>query len=239
MRYIILVAACAMLCLSACRYSVNRSIRGNGNSATRNHSVGSFTKVDVSGPFDVFVSQGTTASVRVEADENLQEYIEVRVAGDGLNIDTRDHVNLRPRSAIRVYITSPVYNGLSVTGSGDLKSNSRLTSDHLSLNVTGSGDMAVEVDAPVVNSEITGSGSISIRGATRSLDAEVNGSGEVHAFDLLSENTTIAISGSGDAEVFASKQLKINVAGSGDVRYKGSASVNQSVAGSGNVRKVN
>jgi hypothetical protein len=57
--------------------------------------------------------------------------------------------------------------------------------------------------------------------------------------DLLSENTKVTIAGSGDVEIFASKQLDVNISGAGDVKYKGNPSVNKSVAGAGDIRKIN
>ena len=68
--------------------------------------------------------------------------------------------------------------------------------------------------------------------------SEINGSGEVHSFNLLSEATEVEINGSGNAEVFASKQLNVSISGSGDVQYKGSPVVNQSISGVGHIRKV-
>lgn len=238
MRRLILIAFAATIVLASCEVRGSRRLRGNGNATSQVRSVGAFSKVDVSGPYDIVITQGATASVRVDADENLQQYIEVVVNGDQLEIDTRDGINIRPRKDIKIYITAPLFHALSVTGSGDLKSASKLTSDRLALSVTGSGDMMVDIDAPMVETKITGSGSISVNGNTRTLNSEINGSGEIHAFNLMSENTDVEISGSGEAEVFASKGLKISIAGSGDVAYKGTASVNQSIAGSGNIRKV-
>jgi hypothetical protein len=237
MRRFVIIASAAIV-LASCEFRGNRRIRGNGTASSQLRSVGSFSKVDVSGPYEVIVTQGDAESVRVEADENLQQYIEVVVQGDQLEIDTRDGINIRPRKDIKIYITAPLFRALSVTGSGDVKSTSKLTSDRIALSVTGSGDIMVDIDAPVVETEITGSGSININGNTRTLNAEINGSGEVHAFSLMSENTDVEISGSGEAEVFASKGLEVSIAGSGDVAYKGTASVNQSIAGSGNIRKV-
>jgi hypothetical protein len=56
--------------------------------------------------------------------------------------------------------------------------------------------------------------------------------------DLQSENTTVKIYGSGNADVFASVKLDVHVAGSGDVRYKGNAQTSSSIAGSGSVKKI-
>jgi hypothetical protein len=177
--------------------------------------------------------------VKIEGDENLLEYIEIENQGDDLEIRTRRGYNLRPRSGIKIYITAPSFDKLAVTGSGELKTQTKISNGkNVGVSVTGSGDMILNIDAPSINSEITGSGNITINGGTRNFSTEVTGSGEVHAFDLLSENTKVTITGSGDVEIFASKQLDINISGSGDVKYKGNPSVNKSVAGAGDIRQI-
>jgi hypothetical protein len=177
--------------------------------------------------------------VKIEGDENLLEYIEIENQGDDLEIRTRRGYNLRPRTGIKVYVTAPSFDKLAVTGTGELKTQTKISNGKsMDVRVTGSGDMILNIDAPSINTRITGSGNIRINGGTRNFSTEVTGSGEVHAFDLLSESTDVEISGSGDVEVFASKQLKISISGSGDVKYKGNPSVNQSINGSGNVRKI-
>ncbi len=212
---------------------------GNGVMSTQQRNLGDFNGVDVSGPVKVFISQNSVSSVKIEGDENLLEYIEIENNGDELDIRTRRGYNLRPRTGIKIYVTAPSFDELAVTGAGELKTQTKISSaKNMDIRVTGSGDMILNIDAPSINTNITGSGNIKINGGTRNFSTEVTGSGEVHAFDLLSESTDVEISGSGDVEVFASKQLKISISGSGDVKYKGNPSVNQSIHGSGNIRKI-
>lgn len=225
--------------MSSCEFMGGKRVAGNGVMSAQQRSVGDFNGVDVSGPLKVFISQGSELSVKVEGDENLLEYIEVDNHGDDLEIRTRRGYNLRSRTGLKVYVTAPSFDKLAVTGSGELKTLSKISNNkNMDVNVTGSGDMIVNIDAPSINTNITGSGNIRINGGTRNFSTEVTGSGEVHAFDLLSESTDVEISGSGDVEVFASKQLKISISGSGDVKYKGNPSVSQSINGAGNVRKI-
>jgi hypothetical protein len=216
-----------------------KRVTGNGVMSTQQRNLGDFNGVDVSGPVKVFISQNSVSSVKIEGDENLLEYIEIENNGDELDIRTRRGYNLRPRTGIKIYVTAPSFDELAVTGAGELKTQTKISSaKNMDIRVTGSGDMILNIDAPSINTNITGSGNIKINGGTRNFSTEVTGSGEVHAFDLLSESTDVEISGSGDVEVFASKQLKISISGSGDVKYKGNPSVNQSIHGSGNIRKI-
>ena len=140
---------------------------------------------------------------------------------------------------MKIYVTAPELREIDVTGSGSITSQSRLVyNNRLTIDITGSGDVRLDVDAPEIHAEATGSGNTSLSGQTRSFRAAINGSGELRCFNLLSENTDIEISGSGSAEVYASKRLDIEINGAGSVLYKGNPSVNQDVAGSGDIRKV-
>jgi len=224
---------------SSCHINGGRRITGNGTVTTQQRNISSFTGIRVGSSMKVFISQGTEHSIKVEADENLMEYIEIKKNGNTLEIDNKDGYNLKPKHTIKIHITAPEFYELSVAGSGGIKSKTKISTRDLKINIGGSGDVDVEVDAPEVTATIGGSGSISLRGTTRSLSTHIGGSGEVHAFQLLSEKASVNIGGSGDAEVFASKQLEISIAGSGDVAYKGTPAVNQRIAGSGDVRKIN
>jgi hypothetical protein len=212
-------------------------VTGNGHSSTQARNTATFEKVETTGPMDVILTQGP-AGVRVETDENLQEYIEVNVSGNTLVIHARKGYSLNPKSGMKVYVSAASFRSVQVTGSGDLTSTGTISGSGLDLDVTGSGNITLAVDMPEVHSEITGSGTIRISGNTRSMRATINGSGDILAFDLKSEDAKVDIAGSGNAEVFASKNLRVDIAGSGDVAYKGTANVTSSVHGSGDVRKA-
>jgi hypothetical protein len=96
----------------------------------------------------------------------------------------------------------------------------------------------MDVDAPEINAETNGSGDIDLKGSAKSWTGEIHGSGNIRAMDLESDDATIKIYGSGNADVFANSRLDVHVAGSGDVNYKGNAQISSSIAGSGRVRKL-
>lgn len=233
-----ILIACAVM-IASCSYIAGKRIHGNGVSSTQERSVGSFSSINAMGSMEVIVSQATTPSIKIEADQNLLEYIETKNNGGTIEIFTRHGYNLDPKTAIRIYATAPNFNNIDISGSGKIKSTGKITStSHLYTQVSGSGDIILEVDAPRVETRISGSGSSTIKGTTKDFSARISGSGDVHCYELLSEHTEIDIAGSGNAEIYASKTLDVDIAGSGDVRYKGNPSVKQNTAGSGDIRKV-
>lgn len=227
-----------LILFTSCNFIGGRRVHGNGNLGSQTRSTGSFNAVHVLGSMDVVLNPGSDYSVKVEADENLLPYILTDRDGDALVVHTRNGYNLQSHNNIKVYVTAPSIEGIVVSGSGSFISNGKLTSQRLKIDVTGSGDVKLDVDAPEISSEATGSGNVTLAGNTRNFSSEINGSGELHCFNLLSENTKVEIAGSGDAEVYASKSLDVQISGSGDVKYKGTPQINQHIAGSGSVRST-
>ena len=234
---LLLIGVC--ISCSSCHFLSDRRINGNGVSSTQQRSVGDFHSINAMGSMNVILSQGPVNSLKIETDQNLLEYIETRNNGGTIEIYTREGFDLDPRSGFKVYATAPDFNEITVSGSGKINSTGKITStDELTTEVSGSGDILIDVDAPRIETHISGSGSSTIKGTTKDFSANISGSGEVHCYDLLSENTEIEIAGSGNAEVYASKSLDVDIAGAGDVRYKGNPSIKQNIAGSGDIKKV-
>ena len=223
---------------SSCRFVTGQRIRGNGNVRTETRSPGNFKSVSSHGSFDVFVSSGQQA-VKIEAEENLLPYIETYVEGYTLHVSTKDNYWLSPGRKVKIFVSSPNYESIRSYGSGDIIGESKITnSSKLELGVNGSANIKMDIDAPEINTETNGSGDIFLRGETKSFEGEIHGSGNIRALDLRSNDATIKIYGSGDADVFADGKLDVHVAGSGDVNYRGNAQVSSSIAGSGRVKKV-
>ena len=239
MRKISFLFLLAILFFSSCHFMGGHRVRGNGNMSSQSRNIGDFNAIEVVGGMDVILVPGAAHSVRVEADENLLEFIETNRDRNTLVVRTRRGYNLNPRSGMKIYITAPDLQAIGISGSGTVRSQSKLVyPGRVAIDITGSGDVRLDLDAPEIEAEATGSGNTALSGNTRTFRAAIHGSGELRCFNLLSENTDVEISGSGTAEVFASKKLGIEINGSGSVAYKGSPVVNQDIAGSGDIRKV-
>lgn len=235
----ILFCAALILAISFTSCDFNgHTVNGNGNSKSEVRSVGNTTKINVVGGMDVFVDQGASA-VKVEGDENILPYIETRIDDDWLEIKTRDHVNIRSSTPVKVYVTTPEVTALKVTGSGNLTCNNKFSSrNSISFSITGSGNITADVNTPAVDAGITGSGNMYIKGETRNVDIQITGSGNYDSPNLKAENANVKILGSGNASLFADANLKASIAGSGDIKYSGNAAVDKNIAGSGSVIKM-
>jgi hypothetical protein len=239
MKKILLFPFVILLFGSSCREMFGKRIRGNGHITSEARTSSPFHSVNVSGAIDVYVRYDSLHDIKVQSDENLQEYIEVHNEAGTLHIHEREHVNLRPSRSIRVYVAGPDFKRFKASGACDIFSENKVSgSEKIEIDLSGASDVKMELKAPKVNAEVSGAGTIELKGETRDFDVRGSGSADVRCFDLMAENVNVKISGAGDADVFASVKLDVRVSGAGSVKYKGGASVNQSITGAGSVKKA-
>ena len=239
MKRLLLVLILPAILLTACRDIFGKRITGDGNIKTETRSPGQFNGVEASGSIDLYVMQDANRSVKIEADQNLLEYIEVFTKNDKLIVRTKNGYNLRPSQDIKVYVSSPVYTTLEVSGASDIFSQNQLVSnDEIALEMSGSCDGKLDLKAPKITTDLSGACNIEIKGEAKDFRAEGSGSIGFKCFGLMAENVDVDISGAGDAEVYASVKLNVDVSGAAGVKYKGNASVSQKVTGAGSVKKV-
>lgn len=239
MKRILVFSFLILLVFSSCRYITGKRIRGNGVIKTENRSAGSFSNVDVSGAIDVYLTQDSTSSIKIETDENLLEYIEITVNGTTLSIQPRSHTNLKPTRQIKVFVSNPSFNHLEASGACNIFSENKITdATAITIELTGASDVKMELATPKVDVDVSGASNIYLKGETKDFKAEGTGSTDIRCYELMAENATIDLSGSGDAQVFASLKLDVHVSGAADVKYKGNPTVSQSISGAGSIKKV-
>jgi len=233
-KSILFIAALVMVFAA----QAQRKIKGNGNVQKITRTTSDYDGIKCAGSFDYVLVAGTEGTITLEGEENLLEYIITEVKDGNLIIKTENHINLNPSSNRTVKVTIPFkdINEVSLAGSGDLWNEDVITADELDVSLAGSGDVVLKVEANAVDGKVAGSGDLTLKGKTNELEASVAGSGNFHGFDLLASHAEVAVSGSGDADVFCTDKLKARVAGSGGINYKGNPKVEDTkVAGSGRI----
>ncbi|MEO8583168.1 MAG: head GIN domain-containing protein [Flavitalea sp.] len=235
-----LLLSLGLIVLVSCSTFTSRSVHGEGPLTKQQRTVGNFDQIQSFGSFDVSISSAETNSVKVEAEENLQEFIEVVVDNNTLNIRQKRNYNIDSPHGIKITLFAPALRALRLFGSGNVQTENRIPSPgQLEIESSGSGDIIYDLKAESLKAQLSGSGKMQLAGMANDVDAAINGSGNIKAKDLETNKTGIRISGSGNAEINVKEKLNLEINGSGDVRYWGSPDVNTHIAGSGTVVKDN
>jgi hypothetical protein len=251
------------LLLIGASYSVLRAQGvGAGNTspgsrlvATEKRTLGaSVNEVEVSGPINLTLRQGPSASLEVRGEQRLLANVDTTVDGDTLHIGPRG-ILLRHRQPIEVTLVLPTLGQLNISGSGQ-HSVSGFSGERIEVNVDGSaglrfngryreidaglhgsGDMEVTGgNAEKVMADLKGSGHMILVGSARELHVETAGSGELDARHLRAEVADLSHHGSGTGALYSSKRVHVEMTGSGTITVYGNPDNREiSRTGSGSV----
>ncbi|UCG27122.1 MAG: DUF2807 domain-containing protein [Bacteroidales bacterium] len=194
-------------------------VSGSGNVVTKDRDAAYFNSVMVSTGIDLILSQGSTESIKVEADDNLHEYIVTEINGNTLKIYT--DANIRDAEEMNVYVTMKDVEALSATSAGDISGKTVIKSDELTLTTSSAGDIKLEVEVSKLNCSLSSAGDMTISGTTDELVANLSSAGDLQAYDLTSRIADVSTSSSGDAKITVTEKLKARASSAGDIQFQG------------------
>ncbi len=210
-----------------------------------------FKSIYVNSNYTVYVKQTNKQEVTVEALTEIWELTTVKVENGVLlvNVERKpdspnksiwakiDDIKVKPTMKIMVSVKN--INELQVNGGGKIISENSIASDYMSLAVSGSGGIELDLKGNNLKTEISGSGNVTLKGYASTNDIIMSGSGSLNAFSCELETAKVKISGSGICEITAAATLDAVVLGSGSIKHKGNTkNVTKKVYGSGTVDRA-
>jgi len=214
-------------------------LSGHGATVAESRTVPAFSRVALDLDGTVFLTQGPTSSIRVEAQRNVLDVLKTDVSGGKLAIGF-GRVSVRRHDPIRIYVTTPDLTGVGVSGAGEVRAREAWAVQDLDLSLAGSGTIRFDqLTARDLNTDVSGSGRVQLSGLARANSVGISGSGRVEAHDLSLQTADVNLSGSGTSYLTATQALRATISGSGKVYYKGRPAVTARVSGSGRVVDAN
>ncbi len=201
--------------------------------------------------YTVYLKQTNKQEVVVEALTEIYELTNIIVENGVLMVNVErkpdnpnksvwskiDDIKLNP--TMKVYVSLKNLNDLQVNGSGKIISENSLATSPLTLSVSGSGSMDLDIKGDIVKAAVSGSGKIALKGYATSIDALISGSGDINAFNCPLDVAKIKVSGAGICEVNVTTTLDALVLGGGSVKHKGNTkNTTKKVYGSGSVDRA-
>lgn len=259
---IITIALVGMM-LSSCDFEAySKTIEGNGNVVTKTYDVTEFDDLILALPATVNFTVSNDYSCAIRMDENLFEYLDIKVENNELHLCKQQKYNNTGLKATEfvIEVTAPslkeinlagsgTFNVLSplegenmevsVAGSGDIYFKEKVAMETFEMSVAGSGDIAcIELVANKLDVTIAGSGDLKVAsGTVREATASIAGSGDI-VLTCGIENLDTDIAGSGDIKARVNGKLKYSIIGSGDISYYGNPVVEGDKAGRGSVTRL-
>jgi len=244
-RIKLMVAVFLMLgCLVSCdddddnRVTSPTTVTGSGTFVTEARTMSPFSAVSLNTVGDVVITQGAVQACTLTVDDNILPYIETVVSGGKLNINARSNVSIQDFDLTVKLVMTDIYD-LGIEGVGSITGSNQVQSDRLRLAVEGVGSIYMDIDVDSVETSGTGVGSILLQGTAIKHRSYMMAVVNMNAFDLITDTTTINITGEGNAEVHATDYLGVTITGVGSVYYRGNPRIDATITGVGQLVDAN
>ncbi len=179
-----------------------------------------FDRIDISGHFDVYLKKGDKVALRVEAREMDLDEITTKVSGSTLRIESTRR-NFRNGQKGIIYVTFTSLRDIDMSGAGNIIGESVISGEDLKVELSGAGNVEIEVDVRNLDLDLSGAGSFEVEGKAKTAEVNISGAGNFRGFKLTAEEVEVRMSGVGKAQVYASEYLDAEANGVGSVRYRG------------------
>ena len=243
-NFIFAIILISLLLLSVASIAFSQAIK-------KTFELPEFKSIYVNSSYTVLLKQSNKQEVIAEAAADIMELTTVVVDNGVLMVNVErkpdnpnksvwakiDDIKLRP--TMKLYVSVKSVTELQVNGGGKIISENSLASDYLTLSVSGSGSMDLDIKGNTLKEDVSGAGSIALKGYASSAQITSSGSGSINAFSCELETAKVKISGSGTVEINVSATLDAQILGSGTIKHKGNTeNVTKKVYGSGSVDRA-
>ncbi len=186
---------------------------------------GSFSKLEISGGIDLFLSQYDNEAIAVSAasreyKRNIKTIVEnnvLKIYFDGSN--QWNSVNKKSK----VYVSFKTLERIKASGACDIQVAGFIQVPKLSLVLNGSSDFKGAVQVGTINMELNGASDVRISGTADFVMIQSSGASDVKGYDLVTDVCNAKASGASDINITVNKELNAHASGASDIYYKGNA----------------
>ena len=234
-RWIAIVAAVTLL--AGCTLPTRKTVSGSGKTVTLDFDFKDFTQVRVGSAFTLDITQGDDYSIRVEVDDNLEQYLDVKRSGDTLQIGLKPRLSIVfGNTTLRARVTLPQLTGLEASGASRCDIVGFSSDQRLTLEASGASTVRGAIASGAAKIEASGASTIDLDGSGTDLNAVASGASTLRLEDFAVSDARADASGASRITVNVTGTLDATASGASSVRYVGDpAKVRENSSGASSI----
>jgi predicted methyltransferase len=224
-----------LLITTSCFMDGIMGIKGNRNVTTETRNISSdFEKIDIQQGINLYLTQGNSTSLKVEADENIMDLLKTEVQNNQLKIYFKK--NVYKAKARNVYLTTNEISSIEASSGSSVKTENTWQIPTLEINTSSGSSVKFHVNADDISSTSSSGSTIRLYGKTNNFSAEASSGSNINATKLISTYAIAKASSGANITVNVNEKLTANASSGGSVNYEGNPTeINKDTSSGGNV----
>ncbi len=228
------------LLITAC--SKDEEVEPSASVTTVEHEAKGYNRIDIQDTFEAEVYfSNDEEHVRIEANENLHQYIHVEVDMQTLVIRLDDNISLEGQSVtLKAYITTDHIYHYAGSGAVSIQVKDTVASGSFELHLSGASALSGTLLGGDVNAVVTGASSLNLKGTADKFTLDAEGACTMEGFDFHADWLHANLEGGSTASLTVNTKLDVWASGASTVYYMGEGIINtQELTGASQIIKVN
>jgi len=220
---------------SSCNISGITGIKGSNYVVSEERNISSnFETIKVQQGINLYLTQGNSTDLKVEADDNIIDILITEVKNDELKIYFDK--NVYKAKARNVYLTTSDISKIRTSSGAHVKSENTIQTNTLYLDSSSGSSIKIYVNADEITSESSSGSSIQIFGKTNIFSANSSSGSSIDADELTCIEAYANASSGANINVNVSHKLTASASSGGDIDFEGNPkNVNKDTSSGGSV----
>lgn len=211
----------------------------NAFATEQNRVVKNFTKVEISGGFDVTLTQGNAEKLIVEAEDEILPKIITEVKGSTLVISLEKNTSIQNKTNLKINLTFVNLDMIDLSGAVKITGTNAMKFSNLEIEGSGATEINLNLSATRLDCDMSGASKITLTGNSPEFDIDLSGASNLDAEEFKTKSCKIESSGASKARIFATDSFEVSGSGASSIYYAGNpASVKSDLSGASKLRKI-
>lgn len=202
------------------------SYQVQGQNWQKTRSASGFNGIQVSHGIDLYLTQSSAESLRLEA-KGVEEDEVVSEVKEGvlvLRINRESGIGSWGKNrSVKAYVSFKTLEKLRAGGGSDVYTQGTLNVGDLSVDLGGGSDARMDLKANHFSISAGGGSDADLSGSAHVFDVSASGGSDIKATDFKADVVRVKASGGSDAHVYATKEISAEASGGSDIYYAGGA----------------
>jgi alpha-L-arabinofuranosidase len=220
---------------SSCFMDGIMGIKGNRNVISESRTISSdFEKIDIQQGINLYLTQGNTTSLKVEADENILDLLITEVENNQLKIYFKK--NVYKAKARNVYLTTNTISSIEASSGASVKTENTWQANQFKLNTSSGSSVKININASDVTSSSSSGSTIRLYGKTDTFSAKASSGSTIDADELITVDAITKVSSGANINVNVSRKLTAKASSGGSIDFEGNPTeINKETSSGGSV----
>lgn len=238
--HLLLVTFVISLLFTAC--SKDEEVVPSSTITTKEYDVKGYNRIDIQDTFEAEVYFSTDEEyIRIEANENLHQYVHVEMDMQTLIIRLEDNISLEGQTAtLKAYITTDHIYHYTASGAVSIQVMDTVASGSFQMHLSGASMLSGTFLGGDVNAVITGASGLNLKGTADKFTLDAEGASTMEGFDFHSDWLHADLEGASTVSLTVNSKLDVWASGASTVYYMGDGNINtKELSGGSQIIKVN